>query len=320
MEIAEIHPELQKAAKRFVSPPLHNLLFVILAKLLLKVMPVPNAGPGVAIENRKLNRAGVRIYRPEGALSGAGLLWMHGGGFIIGRAEDDQICAALARDLKLIVVSVKYRLAPEHKFPGAIDDCFEAWQWLQREAHNLGIDPARIAIAGQSAGGGLAANLVHRIFDTGGVQPAAQLLFCPMLDDRTALQSELDNIKHLMWNNRSNRKAWSWYLGRPAGSPNVPAYFAAARRENLTGLPPTWITAGDIELFYEEDRRYAARLLEAGIPCHFHVTPRAPHCFEVAVPQASLTREMHLSAYRFLCEALRLSFDSNNYSYSNQNS
>jgi len=307
MNIEQIHPELRKSFGRLPRLPLHNRLFVALFGVLMRLVPAPQAGPGVTIENRILKSAGARIYRPEGALSGAGLLWIHGGGLIGGRpAQDDSICGALARDLKLVVVSVKYRLAPAHRYPAAIDDCFEVWQWLQRSARDLGVDPARLAVAGQSAGGGLAACLAQRVFDGGGVQPAAQALLCPMLDDRTATRHELDAIEHPLWNGRSNRAAWTWYLGQPAGLPSVPSYASAARRGDLAGLPPTWISVGNLDLFHDEDSRYAERLQEAGVSCQLHVSPQAPHAFEVVAPDARPSRELFMALYRFLGATLGL--------------
>jgi acetyl esterase/lipase len=316
MNIDRIHPELRHAFRRLPSLPFHNRLFVALSGVLMRLIRVPPAGPGVSIQNRKLNSAGVRIYRPAGVLSGAGVLWIHGGGLIGGRpAQDDGLCAALARDLGLVVVSVKYRLAPAQRYPGAIDDCFEVWQWLQQSARALGIDPARIVVAGQSAGGGLAASLAQRILDAGGVQPAAQALLCPMLDDRTATRKEFDGVDYPLWTNRSNRAAWAWYLGQSAGLPEVPKYASAARRENLGGLPPAWISVGDIELFYDEGRRYTERLREASVSCLLHVSPQAPHGFETLVPDAPLTRKLFRSLYRFLGVSLGLPFDPRRYSY-----
>lgn len=315
MDIEKIHPELREAIQRFPKMPMHNRLFLTLFKLLGKIIPGSKSGPGVSIEDRKLKTASVRIYRPEGTPSGAGLLWIHGGGFILGGAKlDNRTCGALARDLGLVVVSVEYRLAPEHPFPAALDDCYEAWQWFQLQAAELGVDPARIAVSGQSAGGGLSAALVQRVHDAGGVQPAAQALFCPMLDDRTAIRHELDGIEYPLWPNRSNRAGWSWYLGQPAGALNLPPYAAAARRTDLAGLPPAWISTGDIELFYDEDCRYAERLQQAGVPCQLHVTTGAPHGFEVLVPNAPVAQAMFLSAYRFLCDRLGLPFEPNSYS------
>ena len=315
MPIDHVHPELRDAMKRAPTFPLHNRFMLSLLKGLMKIIPVPKAGPGVSIENRQLDSAGVRIYRPQNAQSGAGLLWIHGGGLVIGQPEqDDRVCGALARDLGLVVVSVRYRLAPNHPFPGAIDDCFEAWQWFQQAAGELGVDPSRIVISGQSAGGGLAAALVQRIHDSGGVQPAAQALFCPMIDDRTGARTDLDAIKYLMWPNRSNRAGWSGYLGQPAGSPDVPPYAVAARRESLAGLPPAWISVGDIELFYDEDCAYAERLKAAGVPCQLHLVPGAPHGFEAIAPTSAPARELFQSAYRFICQSLGLTYDPARYS------
>ena len=302
-----IHPELRAAFTRLPRLPFHNRLFVAIFRMITRLAPTPAPGPGIAIENRTMTRAGVRIYRPGRSLSKAGLLWMHGGGLISGHpAMDDGICAALARDLDLVVVSVRYRLAPRHPYPAAIDDCVEGWEWLRRSARDLGIDPTRVVVAGQSAGAGLAACLAQRILDAGSGPPAAQVLFCPMLDDRTATRYELDGIDHPLWNNRSNRAAWEWYLGRPAGLSAAPPYAVAARREDLAGLPPTWITVGDIDLFFDEDRRYADRLQEAGVACRLHISPHAPHSFQSLVPDAELSRRLFLSLYEFLGQVLGL--------------
>ena len=154
------------------------------------------------------------------------------------------------------------------------------WRHLLERAREDDVDPTRLAVAGQSAGGGLAAALVQRIHDDGGQQPAAQWLFCPMLDDRTAADRSLDAIRHYLWNNTSNAVGWSAYLGREPGGQSVPDYGVPGRRAGLTGLPPAWIGVGDIELFYEEDRRYAERLVDAGVPTVLEVVPGAPHAFE----------------------------------------
>jgi len=270
----------------------------------LKCLPKAKSGDGVVITEQPLKQGRVRIYRPEGPSSGAGLLWIHGGGMISGTAAlDDRCCLNYAKQLKLVVISVDYRLAPAHPFPAALDDCFDAWQWLVNNAEGLGVDPSRIAIAGQSAGGGLAASLAQKILDQGGDQPAAQALFCPMLDDRTAGQSDLDPINHRMWNNKNNRAAWSWYLG---SAPSATTYAVPARREILSGLPATWIGVGDIDLFYAEDRHYAARLNEAGVSCQLEIAPMAPHAFESLVADAPMVREFWNNNYNFLRQQLKL--------------
>jgi acetyl esterase/lipase len=225
---------------------------------------------------------GMRLYIPAGGGSGAALLWLHGGGYVIGDVvQDDAFCSATACELGVVAVSTNYRLAPEHSFPAALDDAVAAWQWLQQSAASLGVDQDRVAVGGSSAGAGLAACLVQRLHDAGGVQPVAQWLFSPMLDDRTAARRELDELRHRVWNNAANRIGWGAYLGAEPGGRHAPDYAVAARRGDLRALPPTWISVGDIDLFAAEDRDYAQRLRDAGVDCTFDVIPGAPHGFEV---------------------------------------
>lgn len=307
MKISEVHPQLRNGISRIPAMPYHNPIALALFKLLLKALPNRKSMFGVSIVEQQLANASVRIYRPEGELSGAGLLWIHGGGLIVGSAlMDDSVCVQYANDLKLVVVSVEYRLAPQHPFPAAIDDCFAAWQWFQNTAYDLGVAPERIVIAGQSAGGGLTACLAQRIFDAGGAQPAGQALFCPMLDDRTAARYELDAIKHRIWNNKNNRGGWSMYLGHAPGKAEEPQYIAAARRKDFSGLPPAWIGIGDIELFYDEACAYADRLKAAGVSCELEVVPGAPHGFEIFCAEAPVTRDYLASCNRFLRKVLKL--------------
>ncbi|MCK9563672.1 MAG: alpha/beta hydrolase [Bacteroidales bacterium] len=304
MELDHVHPQFRQAVKRFPRLPLHNRLMLRLLNGLMRFAPHPSPGADVTVTERRLDNAWVRIYIPDAEHCGAALLWIHGGGLVIGNPKvNDRDCGAYARELGLVVVSVGYRLAPRHPFPAAIDDCFEAWRWLQGAAGELDIDPARVVVSGQSAGGGLAAALVQRIRDSGGVQPAGQALLSPMLDDRTAARRELDAIDHRVWNNRNNRAGWSFYLGQPAGAPEVPPYAVPARREDLSGLPPTWIGIGDIDLFHDESRRYAERLRAAGVPCEFETVPMAPHAFEMAV-DAPLTLAYFEANHRFLSAVL----------------
>lgn len=305
MDIANVHPEIRQSVRRIPPLPFYNRAFVWLLKFLARILPKRKHLKGVTIEDRTIGNAGVRIYVPTGGLSGAGLLWIHGGGLLIGRADqDDRLCGDYARQLGLVVVSVEYRLAPEHPFPAAIDDCFEAWQWLLAHAADWGVDSYRLAIAGQSAGGGLAASLAQRILDAGGIQPAAQTLYCPMLDDRTAVDETLDGIRHRIWNNRSNRAGWSAYLGQRFGSADVPPYAVPARRENLAGLAPAWIGVGDIDLFYAEDSQYAEQLAQQGVETRFYAVPMAPHAFETFAPAATLSQDFFASNYEFLRQKL----------------
>jgi len=261
----------------------------------------PATGPGVEARDHAEAGARVRVYRPRDGASGAALLWLHGGGLIVGALRmDDARCGTFARELGLVVVSVNYRLAPEHPFPAALDDANAAWGWLLGAAAELGVDPARVAIGGASAGGGLAACLAQRLRDEGGVQPAAQLLVYPMLDDRTAARRELDDAGHLVWHNRSNRAGWSAYLGGEPGAPEIPAYAVAARRADLRGLPPAWIGVGDLDLFLGEGRAYAERLARAGVDLTLHEVAGAPHGFDALAPGVPLARSFAASQVAFL--------------------
>jgi acetyl esterase/lipase len=166
------------------------------------------------------------------------------------------------------------------------------------------VDPNWVALGGESAGGGLAASLAQRLHDAGQTQPTAQWLFCPMLDDRTAARHELDQVAHFVWNNRLNRYGWRSYLGAEPGVNGVPAYAAPARREDMRGLPPTWIGVGEIDLFYEEDRAYAERLRAAGIAVTFDVVPGAPHGIMSWAGDTSIARAHIRRAQTWLGRAL----------------
>lgn len=280
MKLSMIDPDLRHGVRRIPPIPYGRGWARRLARGLLRLMPASRVD-GVTREIRDVMGVRLHIYRPEVRQSRAALLWIHGGGFIIGGAiQDDRFCAETCRELGIVIVSVDYRLAPEHPFPAALDDCHRAWSWLRDSAEPLGIDPARIVIGGQSAGGGLAATLVQRVHDGDGPGAAAQWLFSPMLDDRTAADRTLDPIEHRVWSNRSNAIGWRAYLGRAPGAAGLPDYAVAARRRDLGELPPGWIGVGDIDLFHDEDRAYAERLRAAGVEVAFVTVPGAPHGFE----------------------------------------
>ena len=299
MKLSQVDPELRRSYRTMRTTPVGNPLLLKLTRYLLPLIPDGKAPDGMTLEKVPFgNAGGLRVYTPDGGGSGAALLWIHGGGLVIGTAaQDDRRCFATARELDVVIVSAEYRLAPEHPFPLPLDDCLDAWDWLQQNAAARGIDPHRAAIGGQSAGGGLAAGLAPRLHDQGGAQPVAQWLFCPMLDDRTAANRELDAVKHILWNNRSNRVGWSAYLGT-AGTSGAPDYAVPSRRLDLSGLPPAWIGVGDIELFHDEDQAYAERLEASGVATTFDVVPGAPHAFEslgagTEVATAYLARAHH---------------------------
>ena len=230
----------------------------------LMVTPTPVEGPAGA-----------------GPVPEAGVVFLiHGGGYVIGtNREALGYAATFARQLGVRVVCPAYSLAPEQQFPAGLDDLHAAWHRLLEAAADLRIDSARMAIGGISAGGGLAAALVQRLYDEGGAQPAAQLLVYPMLDDRVAHRRELDDVKHRCWDNKCNSFAWRCYLGGKGGGEAL-AYAVPARRGDLAGLPPAWLGIGTCDLFLDETRDYAARLAAAGVDVSFVEVPGAIHGFE----------------------------------------
>ncbi len=221
------------------------------------------------------------VYRPGGgAAIKPGYLQIHGGGYILGTAEvSDLRNRTLALETDTIVVAVDYRLAPETPHPGPVEDCYAGLLWLHREAEALGVDPARIAVGGESAGGGLAAALCLLARDRGEVKVAFQHLIYPMLDDRTAAAEAHPYTGQFIWTPDSNAFGWRALLGQEPGSAGVSPYAAAARAEYLAGLPPTFIAVGALDLFFEEDLEYARRLVRAGVPTELHVYPGAYHGF-----------------------------------------
>ena len=303
LTLDDVAPEMRTLVRRLPRLPFDRAWVRRLARAAQRLLPAKRVA-GVRVEARRELR-GIRIHRPDALRSPAAVFWIHGGGYIIGRpAQDDPLCGATAAALGVAVIAPAYRLAPEHRFPAALDDLTAAWHWLLDHSAALGIDPARIVVAGESAGGGLAAALVQRIHDAGGVQPVGQWLFCPMLDDRTAARRELDPRRHFLWDNRLNAVGWRAYLGVEPGAPTLPNYAVPARRQNLAGLPPAWIGVGSIDLFRDEDVAYAARLEEAGVPVRLFETPGGIHAFNKVAPEAAMSRAYVADAFQWLETAL----------------
>jgi acetyl esterase/lipase len=293
--MSDFHPELRRAARlipRFsFTPGLARF-----ARWLQRRhgAPVPQDVPGVTIRDAMLpGSAGhppvrVRLYLPEGVAGPRpAMLWVHGGGFIIGSPEQDAAkLITLSRDLGMVIAAVAYRLGPEHPFPAGLEDAYAALRWLHAGADGVAVDPSRIVIGGASAGGGLAAGLVLHAHDRGEVPVAFQLLIYPMLDDRTVLRTDIDQSRLRLWTTKSNRLGWSCYLGHAPGAAATSEYAAPARRANLAGLPPAWIGVGTCDLFHDEDVDYARRLGEAGVPCGLTVVEGAFHGFDVVAKAA----------------------------------
>lgn len=262
-------------------------------------MPSPKDLKGIFIENIHIpgqderTQVRLRVYKPENTPAPTPvLLWMHGGGYVIGRPEqDDPSCVQYVRDLGITVVSVAYRYAPKHPFPAGLDDCYAALKWVASHAQELNIDPNRIAIGGNSAGGGLASALAQLAHDRKEVRLTFQLLIYPMLDDRTVLRTDIDDSSNITWHHNDNRFGWESYLGQECGIENVPAYSVPARRTNLSGLPPAWIGVGSLDIFHDEDVEYARRLKECGVECDLLVVSGAFHGFDVFDPQVPVVQE-----------------------------
>lgn len=247
----------------------------------------------------------VRVYVPGGAQAPMpAILHIHGGGFVMGSHRLSHIanlgtCAATGA----VIVSVDYRLAPETRAPGSLEDCYAALTWLAGSRESLGVDPARIAVRGESAGGGLAAALCLLTRDRGGPAIAHQNLIYPMLDDRTCTRRQPAHLGAFVWTPQANAYGWQALLGVAPGSEEVPAYAVPARASSLEGLPPAFIAVGGLDLFLAEDLDYARRLTEAGVATELHVYPRAYHGFDV-LPDAGPVQRMRRDAVEALRRAL----------------
>ncbi len=286
----DIHPELRSAARFVPRKLIYPWTLPVLRRLTALQRP---SGDGVELLTLS-SGIGIRLHRPRnGTVRGPALLWIHGGGYVLGSpAQDDILCRRFADTLGITVAAVRYRLAPEHPYPAPLEDCYSALQWL---AGLPAVDPGRIAIGGSSAGGGLAAALALLTRDRAEINPVLQLLVYPMLDDRS-VGRHLDDTGHRLWNATSNRFGWQSYLG--AADPEVAV---PARRTDLAGLPPAWLGVGTLDLFHDEDLEYARRLQSAGVPCEVHLVPGAFHGFDGIAPKASISRQFFESQ----CASLR---------------
>lgn len=300
-----IHPEL-RAGVRFIPkiPFMKSTLFFM--RWLTPFVMRARTLPGVHMEERSVGGMAVRMHSPEGRQAGSpALLWLHGGGHLLGTpAMDDAACARYARDMNMLVVAPDYRLAPENPFPADLDDCFSVLRWMMDSARELGIDASRIVIGGASAGGGLAAALVQRVHDENLLRPAFQLLIYPMLDDRTTRRDDINEAGFRFWHQADNRYAWNAYLRGRAGAQELPAFAAPARRTDLSGLPPAWIGVGSLDLFRDENRDYANRLGRHGVECSFHEIVGAYHGFDMWDPGAPPSRAFYASQVAAMRKAL----------------
>ena len=301
--------ELVPALKRFpsfdVSPELVRQFRQMQG---MPALPAPAPQP---VERRIPGPKGapeVRLWIVDPAPSEKGkpvYLHMHGGGFMMTDPNWLPSIQTIATDCHCVVVSVDYRLAPETRYPGALEDNYAALKWVHAHAAELGIDRSKIAVGGESAGGGHAAMLAIHARDRKEVPIVFQLLIYPMLDDRTGSSRPAPaHIGNFLWTASANRFGWSSLLGVPAGSSSVKASAVPSRAANVAGLPPAWIGVGSIDLFVEEDMEYARRLVHAGVATELMVAPGAFHGFDLLVPNAEVSKRF-TSSWR---SALRKAF------------
>jgi triacylglycerol lipase len=251
------------------------------------------------------------VYRPIGDRGPLPcILHMHGGGFVFGAAAaDGRQHRAIADEMSCCIVSVDYRLAPETPFPGAVEDSYAALAWLVANAEALNVDPARIGLMGESAGGGLAAALALLARDRGQFALAFQHLIYPMLDDRTGHGGEVHPFAGaFVWTADHNRFGWSALLGSPAADEAVSPYAAPARAKDLSGLPAAYLATGALDLLAEENIDYARRLMQAGVPVELQVYPGAFHAFDYD-PCASVSARARRDSRAALRRALNRVMD-----------
>ncbi len=272
-------PNAREQSRVMAVPVAHDPAIVWAGTL----VPGPPGAPPISVRTFVLN---ARPARPIPAL-----VWIHGGGYIFGRAEDSDALAQLfARETGAYVISVDYRLAPEDPFPCGLEDCYAVLTWLAGESRGLGVDPGRIAVGGASAGGGLAAALALLARDRGGPAIAFQMPLYPMLDDRNLTPASREVTDDRTWSRAKNLSAWRHYLGHEPGGEEVSFYAAPARARDLSGLPPAYTMVGTVDLFRDETLDYVCRLSQAGVAVECHVVPGGFHGFEHLVPDAEVSR------------------------------
>ncbi|MFF7356149.1 alpha/beta hydrolase [Streptomyces filipinensis] len=260
-------------------------------------VPGPAGGPDVTLVSG----------RPAGIPGPLPLLYyMHGGGLVTGNAWSvlPRLLREWAVTLELAVVSVEYRLAPEARYPAALEDCYAGLVWVAAHATERGFDAGRVVVGGKSAGGGLAAALALLTRDRGGPAPIGQLLLCPMLDDRNDTFSSHQMAGVDTWDRTSNATAWQAALGDRRGSADLPPYAAPARATDLSGLPPAYVEVGSAETLRDEDVAYAQALWRAGGQAELHVWPGAFHGFDTFAPKAALSQDARDARTRWLRRVL----------------
>jgi acetyl esterase/lipase len=297
--LAPVAPELRPAAERMLSqgmPP-------ITAEALRKMPPGAGAPqipllPDVPVAEREVPASGslpavkVFVVNADPAQRRPAILHVHGGGFVLGTAKSElRYLQETARDLDCVIVTVEYRLAPRTRYSGSTEDTYAGLKWLHSHADELGVDRSRLAVMGESAGGGHAAILAIRARDRGEIPLVLEVLVYPMLDDRTGSVAPIPPyIATVGWSPSENRLGWESFLGVAPGGPNVPVAAVPARTASLTGLAPAWVGVGGIDLFAAEDMAYARRLTLANVPTELLVIPGAFHGFDRVAADTTLAK------------------------------
>ena len=296
-EKSPFHPELAAAARFLpygLGRPHTRWLLDYLTWLIFSAVGFP--------KERAVTPDGVQVFCARDYPGpGPTLLWIHGGGLIFGDPRQDaDFLKRVNAELGMHVVSVGYRVAPAHPFPAPLDDCARAFAWAVAQDW---VKADELIVGGSSAGGGLAAVLCQRLAREGGQQPLAQLLVYPMLDDRSSERSAVPDEALRTWDRASNRYGWDSYLaGHDRDAP--PDFAVPGRTPSLSGVPPAWIGVGTLDLFYEADKAYAARLEAAGIPAQLEVVEGAFHAFEAVVKDAPVSQAFVRAKLDFLRRVL----------------
>jgi len=305
LDYNRIDPELLPALETF---PALDLNRGNIAKMrdLLNAAPRPTSSVDVLSDKKTIDtedgNVDVYIYRKNDQPNQPAVLWIHGGGYLIGSPEDER-AKIIADHCNCTVFSVDYRLAPEHPFPAGPNDCYATLAWIMNDAEALGIDKNRVAMGGASAGSGMAAGVALMNRDRDNFPLRLQLLLYPMIDNLHATDSgKFEN--HPVWKQSTSFNAWEMYLDGVPGEDASP-YAAATRATDLSGLPPAYICVGSEDLFRDENIEYAQRLLRADVPCEFSIFPGLYHGADSFVPNAKVSRRLNQSFLHALEHALK---------------
>lgn len=309
-------PEIAASLKDIPkSPPLTEAVVLETRKMLapMYTKEAVLTDPGILHEEVKIPGPGgsitLAILRSKSSVGGLrpGIYYIHGGGMIYGsRFFFAGLLFDWIKELDAVLISVEYRLSPEHSDPDLVEDCYEGLKWVGNHASELGINSEKIMIAGHSAGGGLAAGTALLARDLGGPRLYAQCLVYPMLDDRMITTSSKQFMDEGTWTGKNNIVAWDWLLSGNRGKPDdkVSIYAAPARAKDLSGLPSTFIEVGSAELFRDENVAYATKLWEHGVQAELHVWPGACHGYDVWMTEAQVTKIALETRMRWLKKTL----------------